>query len=140
MEETVKTLEVTTQPLSTIDKKLEEKFAESITQQSELMDTLGKQLLTLELAIPGVYATVLKLVAGEKATLTIDWGFGVTFLLWFVALLLTLLAIFPKAYRVDSSRLDEIENFFHKSAKRKATLLSWSVFLFFIGIGCSVWI
>lgn len=40
-------------------------FHEDIARQSERMDDLAKQLITLELAIPGLYAVVLKLVSGE---------------------------------------------------------------------------
>lgn len=34
------------------------------------MDKLGQQLITLELAIPGLYATVLEFTKGDAATTT----------------------------------------------------------------------
>jgi len=125
--------------LSTIDKKIKEKFAEDIANQSKLMDDLAKLLISIELGTPALYATVLKLVGGENATVENGFALGVTFFLWFMALLLTFLAIFPKKYKVDSNRLDKIEVFYYESAKHKAEWLGWSMVLFFAGIGCSVW-
>ena len=60
---------IPTRPPSNSDTLLREKFDESIAAQSEQMDKLGQQLITLELAIPGLYATVLKLISGEGTTL-----------------------------------------------------------------------
>ena len=37
-----------TKPLSIIEKKLQEKFAEDIANQGALMDSMGRQLLSLE--------------------------------------------------------------------------------------------
>ncbi|NEW59968.1 hypothetical protein GSY74_01615 [Sulfurovum sp. bin170] len=138
MRETEETV-VTSKPLSTIDKKLKEKFAEDIANQSSLMDEIGKLLITVELGTPALYATVLKLISGDGAMLESGFTLGLTFFLWFGALVLTFLAIFPKPHRVDSSRLDEIEAFYNESAKHKARMLMWSMVLFFVGIGCSVW-
>ena len=59
-----------TRPLYGSENVLREKFAASIAGQSELMDRLAQQLISIELAIPGSYAAVLKLVAGEQATMT----------------------------------------------------------------------
>ena len=82
-------------PLDNIDKKLQEKFAEDIANQATLMDSMGKQLLSLELAMVGIYATVLKLIAGNEATLQGGWSVGITFLFWLMAVVATVLAIFP---------------------------------------------
>jgi len=127
---------VSSKPLSTIDKKLKEKFAEDIANQSRLMDDIGKLLITIELGTPALYATVLKLI--DKPSFDSGFALGLTFFLWFLALLLTVLAIFPEAHRVDSERLDKIEAFFHESARRKARMLQWSLVLFFGGIGVCV--
>jgi len=129
---------VASKPLSTIDNKLTEKFAEEIANQSKLMDDLAKLLISVELGTPALYATVLKLVAGESATVG-GFALGLTFFLWFASLLLAFLAIFPKPYHVDSRRLDKIEAFYKESAKHKSQWLGWSMLLFFMGIGCSVW-
>ena len=58
---------IPTRPISDNEELLREKFYESIASQSETVDKLSEHLLTLELAIPGLYATALKLVGGEKS-------------------------------------------------------------------------
>jgi DNA-binding ferritin-like protein len=80
---------------------MREKFYESLTAQSDLMDKLAERLLTLEPAIPGLYATVLKLVSGEKATAILNAAFYVTFACWLAALIVTLVALTPKKWVVD---------------------------------------
>lgn len=127
------------QPQSPYDKKVQEKFAKDIAHQSRLMDEVGKLLISIELVIPGIYATVLKLIAGEKATMESGFALGLTFLLWFMALVLSFLAIFPQRYSVDKENLKAIETFYHQSATHKAGLLIASTVLFFGGIACSVW-
>jgi len=127
-----------TKPLSTIEKKLQEKFAEDIANQGALMDSMGRQLLSLELAMVGIYATVLKLISGEGATMQGSVAIGISFFLWFMAVVATVLAIFPEKYEIDITKMDEIKGYFYKSAKRKATMLIGSVFLFFAGVGVSV--
>ena len=52
-------------PVSENEKLLRQKFYENIASQSDLMDKLSERLLTLELAIPGLFAAVLKLTRGE---------------------------------------------------------------------------
>ena len=59
------------------------------------MDKLAQQLITLELAIPGIYATAVKLTAGADATVTVDTGVIGAFLCWFAALLLALVSLIP---------------------------------------------
>ena len=124
----------TTQPLSSIDKKLQERFAEDIANQASLMDSMGKQLLSIELAMVGIYATILKLIAGDKAILQNSGAVGFSFVLWFIAVIVTLFAIFPQKYRVDTTKLDEIKEFFYKSAKRKAIMLTISILFFLAGV------
>ena len=125
-------------PLTPIEQKVQEKFAEEVANQAGLMDSMGKQLLSLELAMVGIYATVLKLISGESATLESGWSVGITFLFWFMSVVLTVLAIFPQEYKVDSSKMDEIKAYFHKSARHKAKMLIGSVTLFFMGVAVSV--
>ena len=127
-----------TKPLDNMDKKLQEKFAEDFASQGTLMDGMGKQLLTLELAMVGIYATVLKLIAGNNATLEQGWSVGITFLFWLMAVVATVLAIFPEEYEVDSSKMDEIKRYFYVSARKKAKMLIASVALFFVGVGVSI--
>ena len=125
-------------PLTPIEQKLQEKFAEEVANQAGLMDSMGKQLLSLELAMVGIYATVLKLISGESATLESGWSVGITFLFWFMSVVLTVLAIFPQEYKVDSSKMDEIKAYFHQSARHKAKMLIGSIALFFTGISIAV--
>jgi len=135
---------ISTRPLGDHEKLMREKFYESITAQSELMDKLSGQLLTLELAIPGAYATILKLVSGDKATVQVNAAFYLAFLAWFAALALTLMALTPKKWNVDPTILKQdpqkfseglgIEDFFKQAAIYKRRLVIASSVLFFVGI------
>ena len=108
------------------------------------MDTLAQQLLTLELAIPGLYATVLKLVAGDQATVPKNGLLYLTFGLWFVALILTLIALIPRAWTVNTEIMQRdprsttgelgIKDFYVKSAQFKRNRLMGATVLFFGGI------
>ncbi len=134
---------VLTVPPGEQDKILRQKFYESVAAQSDLVDKLSGQLLTLELAVPGLYATVVKLVGGDKATLSINAAFFVTFGAWLVALALTVLALLPQKWTVDAgvlkqdpARLSEalgIEDFFRRSADYKRRLVMASSIFFFVG-------
>ena len=99
------------------------------------MDSIGKQLITMELAIPALYATGLKLMYGKDGVL-MEGGYVLLmgFLFWFGSLVLTFVAIFPKKYTVDKSSISDIEKFYSQSARHKATYLSWGGILFFMGI------
>ena len=135
---------VTTRPPSSSEKLLRDKFMERYAAQNDLMDKLGQNLITLELAIPGLYATVLKLTQGDKATLPVDGWLYFTFGCWFLALLLTLVSLIPRQWRVDPTILKRdpaktdgplgLEDFFHKSAQHKLRLLVPAIFLFWLGI------
>ena len=135
---------ISTRPLTDNEKLLREKFYESLAAQSDLVDKLGERLLTLELAIPGLYATVVKLIAGDKATIIVNTAFYLAFGCWLLALLLTLAALTPKKWVVDTTILKQdpakyaealgIEDFFERSASYKRTLVIVSSVLFFAGI------
>jgi len=135
---------IPTRPPHKGEELLREKFAASIAGQSELMDKLGRQMITLELAIPGLYATVLKLAQGKDATLPLNNWLYTTFLFWFVALLLTLVSLIPRNWRVDPTILKRdpagqgdalgLEEFFYKSARYKRRLLIPACLLFWLGI------
>jgi hypothetical protein len=139
---------VLTRPPSENDKLLRQKFYESIAAQSELMDKLGERLLTLQLGIPGLYAAVVKLTSGDKATVTFDWLLLITLGCWLVALTLTLVALTPRNWRVNTSVLKQdpkkfaeglgIEDFFTQSAQYKRRLLTASSLLFFTGIVAAI--
>jgi len=135
---------LTTRPPDAYEAKIKEKYAESYANQSDLMDKLAQQLLTLELAIPGLYATVLKLVAGDKAIVPINTMLYVTYALWLVGLGLTLLALIPREWKVNREIMEQdpksttgelgIKDFFAKSARYKRNLLVVATILFFAGI------
>lgn len=137
-------------PLSEADTVLKKKFAESIAGQSELMDKLGQQLISLELAIPGLYATAIKLIRGDKATLTANWVLWLTFGCWLVALILTLISLIPRKWDVDPDvkRQDSkaktqtlgIEDFFYQSARYKRQLLIPACVFLFVGIYSAIFV
>lgn len=135
---------ILTRPLTDEEKLLREKFYESITAQSDLMDKFCERLITLELAIPGLYATALKLIHGDKAVTTPNTALYVTFACWLMALLLTLAALMPKNWVVDPTILRQdpkkipqvlgIEDLFSKSAQHKRGFVIASSLFFFAGI------
>jgi hypothetical protein len=135
---------ISTRPPSSSEKILLEKFAESIAGQSEQMDRLGLQLISLELAIPGLYATVLKVMGGDQATVAIGRALYLTFGCWFLALLLTLISLIPRNWKVDPGIMKRdafaqgadlgIEDFFFMTARYKRRLLIASSLLFFVGV------
>ncbi len=134
---------ISTRPPSGSEKLLKEKFAESIAGQSEQIDKLGQQLITLELAIAGLYGSALKLMSGGKATLATTpalYSFG----FWFLALLLTLISLIPRKWKVNRSIMKQhssqeteelgIEDFFYKTAQYKRRLLIFASLFFFVGV------
>lgn len=135
---------IPTRPVSENENLLRKKFYESVAAQSELLDKVGEKLLTLELGIPGLFATVLKLTRGEDATLPINAALNLAFALWLVALILTLMSLTPKKWTVDEEILKQdpekfseglgIADFFEQSAIYKRRLIVASSVLFFAGI------
>ena len=132
-----------TTPLSIGDKTLLEKFHEDVARQSDLMDDLAKQLITIELAIPGLYAAVLKLLSGDSATLETGPLFWLTLGCWFFALMLSLLSLIPRFYIVDPQVLEGnnshsgaigVKDYFIQSARYKRRLLIGSSVFFYFGI------
>ena len=135
---------ISTRPISAGEKLLQEKYAEAVAGQSALMDRLGQQLITLELAVPGLYAAVLKLTQGNDATVTADFWFYATLVCWCIALALAVISIIPRDYQVDPTMLKSdpkgmsrklsMEDFFRESAKYKRRLLIPSIIFFWVGI------
>ena len=127
------------------DEELEKGFAAIVVEQPKLLDELGKQLVTLTLAIPGLFATILKLTSGDKAVLQLRPLVFLAFFCWFVALILSLWSLMPRKWDVDRQivRRQEpaardqplsIEEFFLKSALYKRWLLIAASLFCFIGI------
>ena len=135
---------ISTRPLSEDEKLLRKKFYESIAAQSDLMDKLSERLLTLELGIPGLFATVVKLTLGDKATVTVNTAMYVAFAFWLLALILILFALTPRKWQVDPTILKQdpnkfsdglgIEDYFTRSAIYKRRLIFASSLLFFVGV------
>ena len=134
-----------TKPISKPTTILRDKFYEQYANQAEQMDGLARQLIGIELAIPGLYATVLKLTQGKDATLTADGWLYVTFGCWFLALALTVAALFPRRWQVDPTKIKpdptgkgsqelSLEEFFYKSARHKFWLLAAACLFFGAGI------
>ena len=138
---------LSTRPLNSSEMALRNKFAENIAGQSELMDKLVQQLIALELAIPGLYATVLKLTQGEAATLSPSLWLYAAFGCWSLALIVTLVSLVPRQWRVDPTVLRQdpaqpsnelgLEQFFFVSARYKRRLLIPAIVLFWLGIVCA---
>jgi len=132
------------------EKILQSKFFEHLAAQSDLMDKISAQLLTVELAIPGLYAALLKLVRGDKAIIAMSTATTLAFLCWMAALTLTLLSLLPRRYIVDVSlmkqapgKMDEaigIEDFFLRTAVYKRNLIFIASGLFFAGVVCALFI
>ena len=138
---------IMTRPVNAAEKMLRQKFAESVAGQSEQMDKLAQQLITLELAVPGLYAAVLQLVHGKEATVTVDRWLYLTFGCWFLALALTLFSLIPRRWQVDPTLLKgdiagddgpvdalSLEEFFYKAAQWKRRLLIAATLLFWLGV------
>ena len=135
---------IPTRPVGENENLLRKKFYENIAAQSDLMDKLGERLITLELAIPGLFAAVLKLTRGEDATLPVNTALNLAFAFWLAALTLTLIALTPKKWKVDEDLLKQdpekfsegmgIADFFEQSALYKRRLIVASSVLFFAGI------
>ncbi|WP_338845367.1 hypothetical protein V8J88_16775 [Massilia sp. W12] len=139
---------IPTRPISEQEKILRQKFYEAIPAQCELMDKLAERLLGLELAIPGLYVTALTLLQGKDPKLVLSLPVYLGAGAWLLALLCTLLALFPRVRKVDTrifkqdpARLHEgigIEDFFVLSAHDKRRWLIASCLLFFAGILCAL--
>ncbi len=78
---------IPTRPPTKQDTLLQERFYEAIANQAALMDKLAQVLLTVELAIPGLYATTLKLISGKEKTFILSCPLIFAFLCWLAALI-----------------------------------------------------
>ncbi len=124
--------------LSKVDETLMESFAKDVAAQATRLDDLAKQLITLEIAVPGIYAAILKLVSGEKATLDNPQILLFAFIAWLLALGLTLASLLPQRYEIDMDSFTDIQHYFSSSARRKLWLLSLACMSSFFGICLAV--
>jgi len=143
---------ISTQPSSSTDQLLIDKLDENIVEQSLRLDDLAKLLVTLELSIPGLYVAALRLATpqtklpAESVSLLISQpALSFAFVLWFIALGLSLYALFPKNYTVDRHTIRNspphefktplsIDAFFTLSARHKRRYLVGSCLCFFAGV------
>ncbi len=125
-------------PLSKVDEKLLECFASDVAAQANRMDDLAKQLITLNIAVPGVYAAVLKLLSGGDQAIGNVTSIGVSFVLWLLALGLSLACLLPQKREVDPDDLLAIQRYFSDSASAKLKYLVWACISSFFGIVLAV--
>ena len=134
--------------LTRIEETLIEKYGEDIAAQPDRMDHLAGRLITLELAIPGLFATALKLTSGRAATISAGSALYIAFSCWFAALALTLWALFPRRWQVNENMLENdqwqqggvlgIRDYFTRTCQYKQKRLIGAVLLFFAGIVAAV--
>lgn len=127
-------IDMSVAPSSKYDETMLDSFAKDIAAQATRLDDLAKQLITLNLAIPGLYATVLKFISGDKALVNDPVLLLITFAAWLLALGFALVSLFPGRYRVDPDSTSDIAEFFYHSAQRKRVLLSIASLCSFFGM------
>ena len=127
-------LEVEAIPLSKFDESVLDSFAKDVAAQATRMDDLAKQLITLNLAIPGLYAAVLKLVAGDAGKMTDVTFLVIAFGAWLLSLGLAFVSLFPAQYAVESDNLSQMQDYFFHSAKRKYWLIAAASGCSFFGV------
>lgn len=144
------------------DETLEISFYKDLAGQAERLDKFALELIKLQLAIPALYAGILKLLevkvitSGSTAAIKTISTFPdlisllVTFIPWLIALGLSFLSVFPiQHYEVKVSPVIEplpnkpigviaINAYLHFSAQRKFRLLVISSLLTFFGIAFAV--
>jgi len=126
------------QALSYMDRKLREQFAADVAGQIDRMDALARQLIVLQLAIPGIYAAMLKLISGDKAMIDNPLLLALAFIIWFAALGFTLSSIMPQKQQVDPGSLSEIQHYFTSNAQRKWKCLMIASIATLIGIALAI--
>lgn len=127
------------QPLDAEDNLILEKHIESISRQPILMEDLAKQLLTLELAIPGIYISVIKLISGDnsgdKSKFILSSELYYVFSFWLVSVICIIIALLPRPYKIKNSNdLTEIRQSFYQAARYKYLWILASLATFIIGL------
>lgn len=110
-------------PLSKTDETLLECFAKDVAAQATRLDELAKQLITLGIAIPGIYAAILQLISTNKVITDNVQLLFLAFFCWLASLGLCLTSLLPVKYTIDPDSLTEIQHYFSSSARRKLFLL-----------------
>ena len=123
----------TTRPPTSVELTLLQKAHENIVTQVERMDKLAQQLITIELAVPGVYAAVLKMVTGQD-TAAIGLFLIIAFASWLLALGWTLFALVPHQTKTIRNSPDDVERVFLETAERKYRRIMTGIGFFVTGI------
>jgi len=127
MTEPIKTRSITDE-----EKQLKSLFIDAIAAQSTLMDSLAQRLLMIELAIPSLYVSLLKL---NSAKISFNLFFALTFIFWLLAIIFIINALLPKTYhKVNRNSSADIEAFFDKAANYKRNHIFNSLFCFIAGL------
>lgn len=133
-----------TSPASPDAEFLVQEYWKETVKQADRMDDLAKELFKLEVAIPGLYVTALKLFADKGGRISgyVMWAF----ICWGLALVVTLWGLIPKRYRVMMDAVERVQEpifrdgrmtikqYFSAVAGRKRWFLIVASALFFIGI------
>lgn len=141
-----------TDSYSQFHQDLQEGFSKDFLGQSaRLLDT-AKSLLTLQIAIPGLYAALLKMFSGNDATILQSDYLGAlliagSFLFWLVGLGFSLFALKPDKYLVNPFVLSRTSNseganstfsglleMYQNSASRKYKLIVFSSAFTMLGL------
>lgn len=131
-------LEVKVAPVSRYNEVLQERLAQEVSEQSKRLDDLARQLIALNIAVPGLYASLLRYMSGSDATVEDPLLLVFIFLPWLLALGFAFVSLFPLNYQVDPDSPNDIEGYFSKTAKRKLVWLAFAGFFSFVGISFSV--
>ena len=135
---------IITRPLNENEEFLRKNFYESIVMQNEILDKICERLVTLELTVPSLYAAIIRLVHGNNGVVIINSALYITFACWFISLILIMMALLPRRWKVDPSVIRQnphnlsdglgIEDFYEKSANYKHWLIILSSAIFFLGV------
>ncbi len=129
-------------------KHLQESFAQDFSEQGKRLDETAKQLLTLQIALPSVFAALLKLLAGKDAFLAMNDVMSTTlvcgaFISWIAAVFFSLRALKPEHHQVNPNVLENrstdktffgLLDFYQHNAARKHQHISVSTVLTVLGL------
>ena len=121
------------QPPNNDDTFLKEKHLESISKQPELMDGIAKQLLTLELAIPGLYISAIR-VSDKLGKINPTCALYLAFSCWLLSLIFIIVALVPRAYTINPDDHTLIRDSFYKTARYKLNWIIASITAFASGL------
>ncbi len=123
-----------TTPLGEFDKALLNSFAHDMTAQTKRFDNLAKMLLGLNIAIPGLYAAVLRLTLNPHVALLQSPLLWVAFVAWLLSLGFALVSLLPNQHTIDPDNMTAIEHYYRDQAQRKWRLMTAATFSSFFGI------